>query len=155
MYKFNADEIFEMALQIEKNGYTFYMSAAEVVDDESGKQLLRELADMEKQHQNTFEQLRSGLSNAEKEGTTFDPDNLMYKYCTSMADMHVFNDAEIKDGNLKSILERAIRAEKDTIAFFVGITYLIPENLGRNQVERIIKEEISHINILTKKMEDI
>lgn len=155
MYNFNADEIFEMAAQIEKNGYNFYMNAAKIVDDEEGKLLLSELADMEKQHLNTFEMLRSKLSNIEKESTTFDPDNLMYKYCASMADMHVFNDAEIKNGNLRSILDRAIRAEKDTIAFFVGVTYLIPENLGRNQVDNIIKEEISHINILTKKLQNI
>jgi len=155
MYNFNADEIFEMACQIEKNGYDFYITAAEAVDDESGKILLNELAEMEKQHQNTFEKLRSNLSSMEKEGTTFDPDNLMYKYCTSMADMHVFNDEKIGDGNLRSVLNRAIRAEKDTIAFFVGMTYLIPENLGRNQIDNIVKEEISHINILTKKLKNI
>ncbi|MFC2119099.1 ferritin family protein [Bacteroidota bacterium] len=155
MYNFNADEIFEMACQIEKNGYNFYLSAAESVDDEEGKLLLTELADMEKQHQSTFEQLRAQLNKDEKERTTFDPDNLMYKYCASMADMHVFNDANITDGNLRSILKRALRAEKDTIAFFVGMKYLIPENLGRNQIDNIIKEEISHINLLTKKLQEI
>ncbi len=71
MYNFNADEIFEMACQIEKNGYDFYITAAEAVDDDSGKILLNELAEMEKQHQNTFEKLRSNLSSMEKRGYYF------------------------------------------------------------------------------------
>ena len=38
--KFNADEILEMAEQIERNGVLFYRTAAEQVSDPQQKQLL-------------------------------------------------------------------------------------------------------------------
>ena len=59
--KFNADEIFEIAIQIEKNGEKFYRKAAEAVSDEDARQTFIELADMEVAHIKTFADMRTGL----------------------------------------------------------------------------------------------
>ena len=39
IYDFNADDIFEMAEQMERNGIKFYTTAAENVTDDDGKSL--------------------------------------------------------------------------------------------------------------------
>ena len=44
-----------------------------------------------------------------------------------------------------------MQAEKDSIAFFVGLKELIPENFGRDKVEELIKEEMKHIRWLNDK----
>ena len=59
---FNADEVFEIAEQIERNGVKFYKSAAEKIQDEDKKKLLNDLAEMEVEHEQTFKALRSQLS---------------------------------------------------------------------------------------------
>jgi len=51
---FNADEIFEMAEQIERNGAKFYRRAAEQVTSPDGSELLLNLAVMEDVHEKTF-----------------------------------------------------------------------------------------------------
>jgi len=50
-YDFNADEIFEMAEQIERNGASFYRKSAESIDDPAEKKLLLDLAAMEDEHE--------------------------------------------------------------------------------------------------------
>jgi rubrerythrin len=48
------------------------------------------------------------------------------------------------------ILKSAIEAEKDSIVFYLGMKEAVPQNLGRDRIEAIIKEEMGHIQMLTK-----
>ena len=56
---FNADEVFEMAEQIERNGAKFYRRAAEGAGDPHERDLLNELADWEETHQRVFAAIRA------------------------------------------------------------------------------------------------
>jgi rubrerythrin len=58
-YDFNADEVFEMAEQLERNGAKFYHDAAEGDVGQSNKQMLLDLAAMEEAHEKTFKCFRS------------------------------------------------------------------------------------------------
>ncbi len=49
---FNADEVFEMAEQIERNGARFYRAAAKKIPEVS--QVFSDLAAMEDEHEKTF-----------------------------------------------------------------------------------------------------
>lgn len=154
-YDFNADEILEMASQIERNGFEFYMNASGMVEAPDVKKLLVELAEMEREHETTFDTMRKDLSGMEMDPTVFDPQGEVLEYCRAMADMHVFNDRKITSGSVESILLRAIAAEKDTIAFFTGIKIFIPEERGRKHLNDVIREEMSHIRLLSRKLRDI
>lgn len=155
MYDFNADEIFVMAEQIEKNGYNFYTKAAGLIHEEDGKKFLLELAEMEKQHESTFAGMKGKLSATDKAPTVFADKEEIFEYCRITADMHVFNDNEITDATLEKIVRRAITAEKDTIVFFTGMRDLVPEGFGKSKVEDIIREEMDHIRILSRKLAEI
>ena len=56
---FNADEIFEMAEEIERNGAKFYREAAQKAADKQVKQMLLDMAAMEDGHLVTFQQMRA------------------------------------------------------------------------------------------------
>ncbi|MBA7695461.1 hypothetical protein ES703_104089 [subsurface metagenome] len=83
---FNANEIFEMAEEIERNGAKFYRQAAEKAADKETKQMLLDMADMEGGHLKIFEEMRSQLSGQERGWTIFDPDNQSVLYLQEMAD---------------------------------------------------------------------
>jgi rubrerythrin len=51
--EFNADDIFEMAEQIERNGAAFYREAATKTDDPATKEMMLEFATMEDGHEMT------------------------------------------------------------------------------------------------------
>ncbi|MBF0100635.1 MAG: ferritin family protein [Desulfobacterales bacterium] len=151
-YDFNADEIFEMAEQIERNGAIFYRSAAEKINESSQKKLLLDLAAMEDDHEKTFAQFRKQLTEKEKQTTVFDPDNESILYLQSLADMRIFYKKEFPPDDIKEILKAAITAEKDSIVFYLGMKDVVSEKLGKSKIDAIIKEEMGHIRMLSNKL---
>lgn len=151
-YDFNADDVFEMAEQIERNGAAFYRKAAESVSDPDARQFLVDLAIMEDNHEKTFSSMRNRLSEAEKTQTVFDPQNEAAAYLKALADTRVFFEKEIDTTSMQAILKAAILAEKDSIVFYLGMKDLVPEGLGQTHLDGIIKEEMSHIKLLSHRL---
>ena len=151
-FDFNADDIFEMAERMERNGAKFYRTAAEKVADSSAKEFLLELAGMEDEHEKTFALLRADLSQKEKTATVFDPEGESALYLRALADSEVFFKKEIDISSMEEILKAAIMAEKDSIVFYLGMMQFVPEELGKDKLGKIIKEEMAHIRILSNEL---
>ena len=152
MYDFNADDILQMAEQIERNGAAFYRECAGNVADPAAVELLEKLAAMEDDHEKTFASIRSHLSAKEKESTTFDPNGEAILYLKALADTKVFFEKSIDTSDMEDILKSAITAEKDSIVFYLGMKDLVPEDLGTARVDAIIKEEMAHIKLLANEL---
>ena len=152
VYDFTANDVFEMAEQLERNGAKFYRTAAENVSDPKYKELLIELAAMEDEHEKTFASLRADLTKAEKTTTVFDPEDESALYLRALADTRVFFKKKIDISSMKEILKAAIVAEKDSIVFYLGLKDFVPDQVGKNRLDTIIKEEMGHIRILSKEL---
>lgn len=152
---FNADEVFEIAEQIERNGAKFYRTVAEKVTDANKKKLLINLAEMEDEHEATFKSLRSELSMDEKIQTTFDPEGDSERYLRALADTRVFYEKDVDTTSLKKILKAAITAEKDSIVFYLGMKDVVPAHLGKQKLDDIIKEEMGHIRLLSNELMEL
>ena len=149
---FNADEVFEIAEQIERNGVKFYRSAAQNIQDADKRKLLNNLAEMEVEHEQTFKSLRLKLSVDEKVQTTFDPEGDSERYLRALADTRVFYEKDITSNSMEEILKTAITAEKDSIVFYLGMKDVVPAHLGQEKLDDIIKEEMGHIRLLSKEL---
>lgn len=152
MYDFNADDIFEMAEQLERNGAKFYRTAAEKVGDTNARDFLLKLAAMEDDHEKTFAQMHKQLAASEKASTVFDPEQDTVHYLKALADTRVFFQKEIDTASMEAILKDAITAEKDSIVFYLGMREAVPEDLGRSRLDDVIKEEMGHIRLLSKEL---
>ena len=150
--EFNANDIFEIAKQIEINGAKFYRQAANRVDEDAHKQFLLGLAEMEDNHEQTFADMQKDLGAAEKAEATFDPEDENALYLKALADTRVFFEKDQPEETMKGILKSAIAAEKDSIAFYLGMKELVSERLGKSKVDDIIKEEMHHIKMLAGKL---
>jgi len=150
-FKFNADELLEMALEIERNGAEFYRRAAEMEQGQSERAMLLELAAMEEDHEKTFAEMRSGLTDEERKETTYDPHGELPSYLQSMADKQVLKKGEkpadrlTGEEKIEDILRFAIGLEKDSVVFYLGLQELVPARLGRERIDDILKEEMNHI----------
>jgi rubrerythrin len=151
---FSADEILQVAEQIERNGAKFYRKAAEGTADEKAKKTMLDLAEMEDGHEKTFAAMRTELSGRAKEATAFDPQGEATLYLKAFADGKVFDPnadpAERLTGDETplDVITTAIGAEKDSIVFYLGIKDVVSEKLGKDKIDAIIKEERSHLTIL-------
>ena len=154
---FNADEIFEMAERIEKNGLKFYNKAAKIVSDKGMSKIFEDLAVMEASHVATFAAMRKELSDRETVPTAYDLDDQGAAYLKAMADGHVFDiktdpSEQLTDKNTaRDILTMAIRAEKDAVIFYEALKDFVPTKAGKEKVENILKEEQGHIALLSVK----
>lgn len=153
---YNAEEILEIACQIERNGARFYRQAAELVADAESRKLLLELAGMEDDHERTFTRLRADIT-ARTELLGHESEEAVL-YLRAVAGAKVFPedqavDSRLKPGiSLKEILRIAIAHEKDSIVYYQGVRDLIPPDLGKDKVEAIIKEEMSHVVTLSARL---
>ncbi|MFW6456949.1 MAG: ferritin-like domain-containing protein [Planctomycetota bacterium] len=158
---YNADEVFEMGEQIERVGQQFYRKAARQSDDESVQNLLTDLADMEEDHEELFHEMRLNSRRPDIPQISFDPDHDAAKYLRATAETHVFNVhkdlAESLTGSesAEEVLRIAIDFEKDTVVFFLGLQDLVPEDLGGDKTEWLVRQEMSHIVTLTQKLRSL
>lgn len=156
--EFSAGEVFEIACRIERNGVRFYRKTAQRVPDNETKQMLLDLAAMEDEHEKTFAAMKEELSSKERTEPIYDPDSEAVLYLRAFADPHVFDakadPSERLTGKetLAEVLQIAIGLEKDSIAFYQGIREAVSEELGRDKIDRIIKEEMRHVVILSEEL---
>ena len=153
--EFSAGEMFEIACQIERNGARFYRKAAQAARARDKKQKLLDLAAMEDDHLATFTAMAGELSDQERTEPVYDPDGQAAMYLRAFADTRVF-DAKADPSkkltgkeSLEDVLRMAIGLEKESIAFYVGMREAVPERLGKDKIDRIIKEEMGHVATLT------
>lgn len=155
--RFNANEILEMAVEIEQNGEKFYRKAADLQSDAEVRNYLLELADMETEHQRVFSGMRDALRKSDAP-SDFDPYDEGALYLDAVADAHGGEgtlsviDSLTPGMTLESILSTAVEMEKKSILFYLGLRSMVPSETDLGHVDRIINEEKSHIVTLTAKL---
>ena len=87
---FSADEVFEMAEQIERNGQAFYQKACSLASGPV-KPLFQRLSEMEKDHVRVFHEMRTVPTPEDKLPSTLDPDNLAIQYLRSLTEGVIFD----------------------------------------------------------------
>lgn len=159
--QYNADEIFAMAEEIERNGAKFYRKAAEFINNGEARVLMLKLADMEDDHEKRFAAMRSKLVELKQDDLLTDADDMAGLYLAAIADGYVFDvktspaDRLNGDESLEEVLRMAIGLERDSIAFYVGLKQKVPAHLGQDAIDHIIGEEIAHVAILSKEVANL
>ena len=150
-YNFNAQEVFEMAIQIEENGAAFYRKAADLQKEAADKKFLQTLAQVEDRHKVSFQEMKTQVSELEKSQTVFDPNDELSAYLKAMADAHGGEGnpeaLELLTGKetMAEIVTLAIGLEKESILFYLGLKDIVPPKYGQEKIDEIINEEKKHV----------
>lgn len=154
MSVYSVNEIIEMAVQIERNGYAFYNQASKRKDlDEQTQKLLLGLRDAELNHEQTFLKLREELDLIvlELSGDW----GLIASYLKSIIEGRIFNDETsainraTSAKNALGVLDNAITFEKDTLLYFHAINDAVSDPRAKEVLRRIIHEETTHVITLS------
>ncbi len=154
----SALKVFEIAEQIERNGTSFYRKAAEMFNEPNICNMFLELADWETKHEQVFRDMREQLSKLNSKPRIFRPEKTqpdpqviasLTVFGAGSEPVHKLKNIE----NVAGVLKRAIKKEKDSIAFFKNLKDLVPVNADKDKVDDIIEEEIRHIKILRQALE--
>jgi rubrerythrin len=155
LFCFNAGEVFQVAVEIEKNGISFYNKAQKVLDDPELKQLFSTLAKEEEEHKRRFEEFQATLPEEQKTPVVSDPENELDVYLKSMADQHIFGAAEDLNDWLAEVksatdaVKLALQFEKDSVIFYLSMLDATCEGKARDLVNLLIKEGQDHVRRLS------
>ena len=143
---FSADEIFDLAIRIERNGEKFYRDLISRLESTELKEALGWLADEEVRHAQFFANLKEESKNRERRILGEDGvDNMLLQ---DLLGDRVFSldDLDLSSlSDLRSLLQYAIEFERDTILFFEMIKPFVEEDAALEKLEAIIQEEHRHI----------
>jgi len=150
MAVYSINEIIEMAVQIERNGYAFYNEAAKRKDlDDKSREFISWLRDQELEHEKKFLSLRD---DTELKSLELSQDwELVALYLKTIVEGRIFNSEDsairraIEAKNITEIIDYAISFEKDTLLYFQAISNNIAYPKAIDILHQIINEEISHI----------
>jgi len=155
---YNADEIYELGIEIEKNGERFYEEIAAHQQDPELEGFFSNLAKWEGTHVMDWETLKAGFSEKSREINPYDPEDEAHRYLKSTADNHIF----IKSRDISYLvltcktgedaLNLAMRFEKDSVAFYAALAAVTPEEWGKDKIERLVEEEQRHVAMLQDKL---
>ena len=159
---FNDLEAIKIAIDIERRGESFYSTAANKLDEHEVKELLMDLAQQEKEHQLTFEQLYSNTISQRKEFDDtylFEPE--ISAYLSAMVETSVFPSDDKLDeimeeiNNAEDVLRLGIQAEKDSILFYTEMVIYSKLIEAKEAFRKLLKEERAHLVELRQKLEKI
>lgn len=146
METFEAGDVFEVALQIEKHGERFYRRAVNLTDDPKMKDVFSFAADEEAKHRKLFEAMAAKVGKDYKP-----PESYPGEYCNYLkayADNLVFTEEKMEAQfsgikNVEDALEFAIQKEIESILYYLEMKNFVPAP-QREEVDRIIDEERQH-----------
>lgn len=153
-YRFNAAEVFKVAIEIEENGKRFYEESLERIGDPEVRELFADLARQEMEHKKKFEALKAQLPPSAAVSTVWDPDNELDRYIKMMADNHVFVSSASVDEQLanvrdvKAALKLAIDFEKDSVVFFLELEDATETKKDQEFIRALVREEQEHMRRL-------
>jgi rubrerythrin len=157
--KYSCFEIFQIAEQVERNGAEVYHEAAQKTDDEELGAMFKRLAEWEKQHEESFAEMKRLICDDLCDKRRFDPRQYMSGNPQALANLAAFainkEKSEIlaKINNKTEVLNQAITIEKEVIVFFEGLKKFARDLFTKDQIGTIIKEEKRHVSILEQSLE--
>ncbi|MHC4293083.1 MAG: ferritin-like domain-containing protein [Planctomycetota bacterium] len=157
--KYNCFEIFQIAEQVERNGAEVYREAAQKTDDEELSTMFNRLSQWEKQHEQSFAEMKKRLSDELCDKRRFDARQYMSGNPQALAKLAAFainkdkSKIMAKINNKTEVLKQAIKIEKEAIDFFKGLKKFARDLFTKDQIGTIIKEEERHVSILEQSLE--
>lgn len=149
----SGNEVFAMAMEIEKSGHAYFSTVAGDTTDPEIRELFTFLAKEETRHYEFFRGLQGKVGDLEVDRDEWEETS---SYIKAMTDGRFFIGeapaiaAARRVGSMREALDTAIGFEKDTLLFFHEILAVTPER-SRESAKQIADEEKRHILMLSER----
>jgi rubrerythrin len=146
--RFSAAEIFDLAIQTERNGRAFYEAAAAAATNEAVRKIMAGLGVAEREHEATFRRLREGASETPAESYPGEFEAYMDAFLRTRILKDEASMLElVPQMDDLAALDYAIAFEKDTILFMYEMRELLPAD-DQPRINVLIRQEQTHVRLL-------
>lgn len=147
---FKSNELYRIAIEMERNGLAFYNEIASQAADEQTRAVYRYLASAEKRHLKLFKKLQGNKAFSAPQSYRGE----YRKYLRALLKDRVFPSSHLARSRAarsgtSSALKAGITAEKESILFYMELRALVPD-ADKVVVDRIIGEEKRHLRRLSE-----
>lgn len=148
------NELFQIAMKVERNASDFYKKAANLSDNVRVSELFMRLHSWECEHLSVIKEIYSKIIQTSWDSGKYLPSKMETPQAVLMAGLAVFgihpNPSDELSGSENCIqaLDLAVRKEKDTIVFFTGLKGFMKDSSEHHNVDLIIGEEVRQIGHL-------
>lgn len=149
-------EAFDVALNLEEEGFRFYETCAAKSKNDESRHIFLQLAGDEHEHFDIFKKLQNELGVAAKQPIGNNADVRLY--LANLVRPGVFYDIKNIPGesiatlNEYEVVHIGIQAEKDSILFYTEAWHNSTNSKGKKAFKKILLEERRHLNILIERL---
>ena len=150
----NVKDALLTAIQMEKDGYSFYMNAAAQTNSDMGRTIFESLAEDEQRHLDVFQKMfEDKVSKSEW--------NDLVESSKKYANIPIFptdlNNAPGMDADSTELdaLRMAMDSEKEAIEYYEKIKENLDDEEVKNVIDEIIEQEKNHYSLLEKEFNHI
>jgi len=142
------------AIQMEKDGYSFYMKAAAQTESNMGKTIFESLAADEQRHLEVFQKMFEDKISQHEWNDLVDSSKKYAKIPIFPTDL---NDAPGMDKESTDLdaLRMAMDAEKEAVDYYGKIKENLDDQDVKNVIDEIIEQEKNHYSLLEKEFNHI
>ena len=144
---FQASELLEASIRIEKNGEAFYRGIGKKLKDPKAVELFDYLSKEDARHAGIFSEILQKIGTYEPDGESYPGE---YRaYLKTFADHHIFNKENTglllanRMHSSEDILNFAIRIELESMFFYMEVKHYVPKT-QMAVIDQIVEEERSH-----------
>jgi len=150
----NVKDAILTAIQMEKDGYSFYIKAASQTDSDMGKTIFESLAQDEQRHLEVFQKMFEDKVSESEWNDLVDSSKKYAKIPIFPTDL---NDASGMDAESTELdaLRMAMDAEKEAIEYYGKIRKNLENQDVKNVIDEIIEQEKNHYSLLEKEFNHI
>lgn len=153
------DDVFEMAIGLERDGARFYRAAALVVDDRNVARLLEALADTEHTHHTQLVAMRKEMRRYAGLNRTDGLDEITSGFVRGWASnvgFDVSNASEFAKGkNVGDVLRAGIEFEDAARTLYVGFRGVVEKVTDVDWLDQLIKDEEAHADSLKRTLQTL
>jgi rubrerythrin len=150
----NVKDAILTAIQMEKDGYSFYIKAAAQTDSDMGKTIFESLAEDEQRHLDVFQKMFEDKVSQTEWNDLVDSSK---KYTTIPIFPTDLSDAPGMDAESTELdaLRMAMDAEKEAIEYYAKIKENLEDQDVKNVINEIIEQEKNHYSLLENEFNHI
>jgi len=145
---FSTGEIIDIAIQLEQNGASLYLNAANHQVDSVLKSKLKWLAEEELAHVKHFTAMRQTLKIEVVDPSLAEMGRRLFEQSMGKQSFSLTGESLDKIGSIEDLIEMAVEFEEDTIIFYQMLQSFIEDIAVTKQLDDIIEEERRHISQL-------
>jgi rubrerythrin len=150
----NVKDAILTAIQMEKDGYSFYMKAAAQTESEMGKTIFESLAEDEQRHLDVFQKMFEDKVSQSEWGDLVNSSKKYANIPIFPTDLSNAPGMDVESTEIDA-LRMAMDAEKEAVEYYEKIKDNVENQDIKNVIGEIIEQEKNHYSLLEKEFNHI